>query len=62
MKLLTCAWCGELFERRGTRGPAPLYCRKSHRQRAYEVRGYNKAIIELEDLRRKVARLERSRS
>jgi hypothetical protein len=54
--MLTCAWCGEAFERPNTRGPAPLYCRKSHRQRAYEVRGYNQLLIELNTLRRKAKR------
>jgi hypothetical protein len=34
----TCAWCGAGFESARRRGPAPDYCRRSHRQRAYEAR------------------------
>ncbi len=37
-KQLTCAWCGEVFTRQSTRGPAPSYCSPAHRQRAYEAR------------------------
>ena len=35
---LRCAWCGEGFTRKGTKGPTPTYCSASHRQRAYEAR------------------------
>jgi hypothetical protein len=33
-----CEWCGETFTVTRRRGPAPRYCRPSHRQRAYEAR------------------------
>ena len=35
---LTCSWCGTTFERPNAKGPAPLYCSSSHRQRAHEGR------------------------
>lgn len=35
---MTCAWCGEEFQRSSTKGPTPLYCSSSHRQRAHEGR------------------------
>ncbi len=34
----TCAWCGGPFPLRSSKGPAPRYCRPSHRQRAHEAR------------------------
>ena len=33
-----CAWCGERFEVPAGPGRRPKYCRRSHRQRAYEAR------------------------
>lgn len=33
-----CAWCGRAFEWAGGPGRPPAYCRRSHRQRAYEAR------------------------
>jgi hypothetical protein len=35
---LICAWCGKEFERPNAKGPTPLYCSSSHRQRAHEGR------------------------
>jgi hypothetical protein len=32
-----CEWCGEPVDQLGTRAPR-LYCRRSHRQRAFEAR------------------------
>ena len=37
-ELRVCAWCGKSFEQRSQRGPAPRYCRRTCRQRAYEHR------------------------
>jgi len=36
--LLTCAWCGEDFERENRMGHPATYCSHAHRQRAYEAR------------------------
>lgn len=33
-----CGWCGTRFEVPGGPGRPPTYCRRSHRQRAYEAR------------------------
>jgi hypothetical protein len=33
-----CAWCGERFAISAGPGRRPRYCRRSHRQRAYESR------------------------
>lgn len=33
-----CLWCGERFATTGGPGRRPKYCRRSHRQRAYEAR------------------------
>lgn len=33
-----CAWCGTSFEVSGGQGRPPRFCRRSHRQRAYESR------------------------
>jgi len=33
-----CAWCGRAFAVSGGQGRRPLYCRRSHRQRAFEAR------------------------
>lgn len=33
-----CAWCGERFAISPGPGRRPRYCRRSHRQRAYEAR------------------------
>lgn len=33
-----CAWCGAPFEVTGGPGRPAAYCRRSHRQRAYEAR------------------------
>ena len=35
---LTCAWCTALFVRTTTKGPVPIYCRPSCRQRAFQHR------------------------
>ena len=35
---LRCEWCADIFVRPNRRGPAPRYCSRSHRQRAYERR------------------------
>lgn len=35
---LRCAWCGDRFKPPGGPGRPPKYCRRSHRQRAYESR------------------------
>jgi hypothetical protein len=35
---LICEWCGNPFARESAKGPAPRYCSRSHRQRAYECR------------------------
>ena len=32
----TCAYCGAEFPVPNDKGPIPLYCRRSHRQRAWE--------------------------
>ena len=33
-----CAWCGTSFAVGGGQGRPPRFCRRSHRQRAYEAR------------------------
>lgn len=33
-----CAWCGTSFQLEGGPGRPPRFCRRSHRQRAYEAR------------------------
>lgn len=33
-----CAWCGTSFDPGGGPGRPPRFCRRSHRQRAYEAR------------------------
>lgn len=33
-----CAWCGRAFARSGSQGRRARYCRRSHRQRAFEAR------------------------
>ena len=55
---LECAHCGRGFtpETRSRPGPLPLYCGRTCRQRAYELR---KAIPELAELRREVRVLRR---
>lgn len=35
---MRCAWCGERFAINPGPGRRPRYCRRSHRQRAYEAR------------------------
>lgn len=35
-----CLWCGERFALAGGPGRKPKYCRRSHRQRAYEARQF----------------------
>jgi hypothetical protein len=35
---LICEWCSSEFQRPHQRGPAPKYCSRPHRQRAYEER------------------------
>lgn len=41
-----CAWCGKKFEASNTRGPKPKFCRRSHRQRAFEQRRIERLIAE----------------
>lgn len=41
---LVCGWCGRLFDRPNRRGPTPVYCKQSCRQRAYETRRLEAAI------------------
>jgi len=36
--MLVCQFCGQEFERPKERGPAPKFCKPSHRQRAYQLR------------------------
>jgi hypothetical protein len=36
-KFRPCEWCGEMVDQLGTRAPR-LYCKRSHRQRAFEAR------------------------
>lgn len=36
-KFRPCEWCGTLVDQLGTRAPR-LYCKRSHRQRAFEAR------------------------
>ncbi|MGQ0848452.1 MAG: hypothetical protein ACT4OP_04940 [Actinomycetota bacterium] len=36
--LSRCLWCGRQFRRTPGPGRPPLYCRRSHRQRAFEAR------------------------
>lgn len=43
---LRCEWCGSRFERPHTSGPAPRYCSRAHRQRAYEARRQAKATAQ----------------
>jgi hypothetical protein len=38
MRTLRCEWCGEEFPARRGPGRPQRYCRRSHRQRAYEAR------------------------
>ena len=33
-----CAWCGRAFALSGSQGRKARYCRRSHRQRAFEAR------------------------
>lgn len=35
---MKCAWCGEGLPEHSGRGRPRLYCKRSHRQRAYEAR------------------------
>lgn len=35
---MTCAWCGRPIERTGARGPLPVYCSHSCREKAYRDR------------------------
>lgn len=37
-RTLRCEWCGVEFAGEGGPGRPPRYCRRSHRQRAYEAR------------------------
>jgi len=58
-----CAWCGQRFTRPHTRGPAPKYCSKAHRQRAHEARQaqHDAAGVQLAELTSRRA-LEASRA
>jgi hypothetical protein len=48
---VACEWCGRPFEPPpGRRGPAPRYCSRSHRQRAYEARRLAAAAPDLDGL------------
>jgi hypothetical protein len=44
VKYLACGWCGEPVSQLGTRSPR-LYCKRSHRQRAFEAR----RLLELQE-------------
>jgi hypothetical protein len=46
MRMLVCAWCGRTFAQPNAYGPVPKYCRKAHRQRAYEERVALRRIAE----------------
>ena len=37
-EILHCAWCGRAFASSGGTGRKARYCRRSHRQRAFEAR------------------------
>ena len=56
---MECVHCGKSFTppERERPGPAPKYCGRTCRQRAYELR---KVTPELEQLRRRVRVLERA--
>lgn len=47
MNKCECLYCGESFNRPHSQGPKPLYCRPSHRQRAYELREWQKIETQL---------------
>ncbi|MFD3940236.1 hypothetical protein ACFWSP_35425 [Streptomyces sp. NPDC058618] len=40
----SCEWCGEAVSQLGTRTPR-LYCKRSHRQRAYDARRYGEPML-----------------
>ncbi|MFF6787252.1 hypothetical protein [Streptomyces sp. NPDC012510] len=42
IRYLSCEWCGQPVSQLGTRTPR-RYCRRSHRQRAYEARRLQRA-------------------
>lgn len=43
VEYLACEWCGEPVSQLGTRAPR-RYCKRSHRQRAYEERRYGDGV------------------
>jgi hypothetical protein len=47
----SCAWCGRVFHLRPL-GPLPKYCKRSCRQRAYELRKIAALIGHSDDMRR----------
>ncbi|MCX4547248.1 hypothetical protein [Streptomyces sp. NBC_01565] len=40
----SCEWCGAAVSQLGTRTPR-LYCKRSHRQRAYDARRYGEPML-----------------
>jgi hypothetical protein len=40
VEYMFCEWCDAEFRRPSPIGPAPKYCKQSHRQRAYEERTF----------------------
>lgn len=37
-QIIICEWCGKMFNRAYSSGPAPKYCTKAHREAAYRSR------------------------
>ena len=46
MKIFTCRWCGQQFERTDGPGRPPQYCSASHRQQAYQARQQSRAATQ----------------
>jgi len=42
-QVIICAWCGKMFDRTYSAGPAPKYCKKAHREAAYRSRVLERA-------------------
>lgn len=45
-RVVQCAWCGARFSRAASPGRPSIYCRRSHRQRAFEAskRGQDRGL------------------
>lgn len=41
-----CAWCGQLFAKAHPLGAPPKYCKRSHRQMAYQKRREDRLVAE----------------